>query len=37
MDVKRGVIDIKNAAGGKNDAKKTFTFDSVYDWKLAIR
>ncbi|CAD5116966.1 DgyrCDS5804 [Dimorphilus gyrociliatus] len=37
MDVKRGVIDIRNIAGAKNEAKKTFTFDSVYDWNSKQR
>ncbi|KAL5007549.1 hypothetical protein ScPMuIL_016355 [Solemya velum] len=32
MDVNRGVIEIRNPKTSSSEPKKTFTFDSVYDW-----
>lgn len=36
MDVKRGIIDLKNPAK-LNEAPKQFTFDAVYDWNSKQR
>lgn len=33
MDVNRGVIEVRNPKSSSTEPKKTFTFDSVYDWK----
>lgn len=33
MDVKKGVIEVRNPKGPGSEPPKTFTFDSVYDWK----
>lgn len=33
MNTKRGTIEIKNPKLPPSDPKKTFTFDTVYDWK----
>lgn len=33
MNTKRGTIEIRNPKVPRSDPKKTFTFDTVYDWK----
>ncbi|KAH9500474.1 Kinesin-like protein kif3b [Bulinus truncatus] len=37
MDVKRGVIEVKNPKAGNTEPPKKFTFDSVYDWNSKQR
>lgn len=32
IDVKKGVIDVRNPKGQAGEPPKTFTFDAVYDW-----
>jgi len=33
MNTKKGIIELKNPKLPPSEPKKTFTFDSVYDWK----
>ena len=33
MNTKRGTVELRNLKPGAIDAKKNFTFDTVYDWK----
>ncbi|KAK6972865.1 Kinesin-like protein kif3b [Biomphalaria glabrata] len=37
MDVKKGVIEVKNPKAGNTEPPKKFTFDSVYDWNSKQR
>ncbi|XP_005108306.1 kinesin-like protein KIF3B [Aplysia californica] len=37
MDVKRGVIEVKNPKGAESEPRKKFTFDSVYNWNSKQR
>jgi hypothetical protein len=33
MTVDQGLIEVRNPNGSPPEAVKSFTFDSVYDWK----
>jgi hypothetical protein len=33
MTVNKGLIEVRNLKGVASEAPKSFTFDSVYDWK----
>ncbi|CAL1529612.1 unnamed protein product [Lymnaea stagnalis] len=37
MDVKRGVIEVRNTKAGSSEPPKKFTFDSVFDWNSKQR
>ncbi|CAG5116214.1 unnamed protein product, partial [Candidula unifasciata] len=37
MNVKRGLIEVRNPKGGDSEPSKKFTFDSVYDWNSKQR
>uniref|UniRef100_A0A0B7ATH0 Kinesin-like protein n=1 Tax=Arion vulgaris TaxID=1028688 RepID=A0A0B7ATH0_9EUPU len=37
MNVKRGVVEVKNPKSGDSESLKKFTFDSVYDWSSKQR
>ncbi|XP_072182221.1 kinesin-II 95 kDa subunit-like [Diadema setosum] len=37
MDTKRGVVEVRNPKGTPGEPKKSFTFDTVYDWNSKQR